>query len=175
MTRNNRVIFGKGTATASWFCLTIAVAGQLAAKEIGTYKDWSAHMLIENKSKICYMHGVPKKSAGKYKKRGDTYMQVTHRTREKTRNEVSVTAGYTFRKGSEATLTIDGKNYVLFTHADTAWAGEENPDDKLVAAMRAGRKMVVKGVSGRGTETTDNYSLSGFTAAHNAISKACRK
>jgi hypothetical protein len=33
--------------------------------------------------------------------------------------------------------------------------------------------MIVKGTSSRGTLTTDTYSLSGFTAAFNAISKAC--
>ena len=31
----------------------------------------------------------------------------------------------------------------------------------------------VEGVSSRGTLTTDTYSLSGFTKAHNAIDKAC--
>jgi hypothetical protein len=31
----------------------------------------------------------------------------------------------------------------------------------------------VEGRSKRGTQTRDRYSLSGFTAAHAAISKAC--
>ena len=33
--------------------------------------------------------------------------------------------------------------------------------------------MVVRGVSSRGTQTTDTYSLSGFTAAYRAINTAC--
>jgi len=98
---------------------------------------------------------------------------VTHRPQSKIRNEVSVTAGYDYKEASAATLTIDGRKFVLFTRGDTAWAGEENPDDKIVAAMRAGRSMVVGGTSSRGTATLDSYSLSGFTAAHNAINKAC--
>lgn len=142
-------------------------------KTLGTFKNWSANLLVENKDKICYLHGEPGKSAGEYTKRGDTYMQVAHRTGAKARNEVSVTAGYTYKKDSAVTLTIDGKKFVLFTNADTAWAGEENPDDKLVAAMRAGHSMVVEGTSSRGTATVDSYSLAGFTAAHNAINKAC--
>ena len=154
-------------------CLAATIVKAAGPKDIGTFKNWSANLLVENKAKICYLHGVPDKSAGKYKKRGEVYLQVTHRTRPKTRNEVSVTAGYSYQKGSAATLTIDGKKFVLFTQADTAWAGEENPDDKLVAAMRAGRIMVVGGTSNRGTVTVDSYSLSGFTAAHNAINKAC--
>ena len=39
---------------------------------------------------------------------------------------------------------------------------------------RAGAEMVVTGTSWRGTETRDTYSLSGFSAAHKAISTACR-
>jgi len=39
--------------------------------------------------------------------------------------------------------------------------------------MRRGGTLVVKGTSSRGTDTTDRYSLMGFTAAHNAISQAC--
>lgn len=142
-------------------------------KSIGTFKDWSAHLLVEGKAKICYLHGDPKKSAGEYTKRGATYLQVAHRTSPKARNEVSVTAGYRYKPGSQVTVKIDGKTFVLFTQADTAWAGEENPDDMLVAAMRAGREMVVQGTSSRGTVTTDTYSLAGFTAAHRAIGKAC--
>ncbi|MGB1026239.1 MAG: invasion associated locus B family protein, partial [Rhodospirillaceae bacterium] len=39
--------------------------------------------------------------------------------------------------------------------------------------MKRGRDMIVKGTSSRGTVTTDTYSLSGVTAAMNAIDKAC--
>ena len=153
--------------------LASVMATATESKELGSFKDWSAHLLNENKSKTCYLHAAPKSSTGKYKIRGDVYMLVTHRTSPKTRNEVSVTAGYTYKKGSAPTLTIDGKKFTLFTQGDTAWADEKNPDDKVVAAMRAGKKMVVGGTSSRGTVTTDSYSLSGFSAAHNAINKAC--
>jgi hypothetical protein len=142
-------------------------------KELGTFKNWSAILLVEKKAKICYLHGVPEKSTGRYKKRGDTYLQVTHRTRPGIRNEVSVTAGYSYKKGSRVTLAVDGRKFVLFTQADTAWSGDKKSDNRLVAAMRAGRSLLVRGTSSRGTLTTDRYSLAGFTAAHKAISKAC--
>ena len=173
MKRCGKILFIRILGGMTLICLASAIAEAAGPKDIGTFKDWSAHLLVENKAKICYLYGVPKKSVGKYKKRGDVYMQVTHRTRSRVRNEVSVTAGYIFKKGSGATLTIDGKKFVLFTQDDTAWAADENPDDKLVAAMRAGRSMVVRGMSSRGTVTTDSYSLSGFSASHNAINKAC--
>lgn len=158
-------------------CLTatmdVSTASAAEPKVIGTYKNWSAHLFAEKSGKVCYLHGVPSKSAGKYTKRGEIYLQVTHRTRPKTKNEVSITAGYAHKKNSEVKATIDGKTFVLFTDGDTAWAGDEKSDASMVAAMRAGRAMVVRGVSARGTATADTYSLAGFTAAHRAISKAC--
>jgi len=51
-----------------------------------------------------------------------------------------------------------------------AGAGDETG---FVAALKAGSSLVVKGTSGRGTETTDTYSLSGTTAAMQAIDTAC--
>ena len=153
--------------------LVPAIAQGAGSSQIGSFKTWSAHLLVEQKDKVCYLHAVPEKSSGDYDKRGDTYLQVTHRTSSKVKNEVSVTAGYVYKKDSSVTLAIDGRKFDLFTNADTAWAEDKKTDNALVAAMRAGREMVVKGTSSRGTLTTDNYSLSGFTAAHSAINKAC--
>jgi hypothetical protein len=171
---------GKVFAAALLMTMTglFAVAGGFpalaaGAKPIGAFKDWSAHLFAEKKGKICYMHSRPKKSEGNYTKRGDTYVQVTHRASDKTRNEVSVTAGYAYRKGSEVVMIIDGKQFSLFTDDDTAWGGDAKVDSALVAAMKAGATMIVKGTSARGTLTTDTYSLAGFTAAHKAIDKAC--
>jgi invasion protein IalB len=46
-------------------------------------------------------------------------------------------------------------------------------DKALVDAMRAGKTVMVKGTSSRGTETTDSFSLGGFTKAYAEIGKAC--
>ena len=40
--------------------------------------------------------------------------------------------------------------------------------------MRGGSQITVEGISSRGTKTTDVFSLSGFSAAHNMISSACK-
>jgi hypothetical protein len=174
MMRCGKFVFLRIFGCVSLLCLASAIAQAAGPKDLGTFKGWSALLLVEKKARICYLHGVPDKSSGKYKKRGDTYLQVTHRGRSKIRNEVSVTAGYRYKKGGRVTLDVDGRKFVLFTQGDTGWSGDKKSDNKLVAAMRAGRSMIVRGTSSRGTLTTDRYSLSGFTAAHKAISKACR-
>jgi invasion protein IalB len=89
------------------------------------------------------------------------------------RDEVSFTAGYTLRPQSSVAVEIDGKRFSLFVHEDRAYATDAAADRALARAMKAGRAMVVKGVSSRGTQTTDRYSLAGFAAAYQAIERAC--
>ena len=144
-----------------------------ATKAIAEFNDWSAHQTGSAKNKICYMHGEPKKSTGKYKKRGATYLQVTHRKKERIKNEVSVTAGYTYKKDSRVKIEIKGKRFLLYTNTGTAWVSEASKESELVAVMKAGKVMIITGISSRGTRTKDRYSLSGFTAAYNKISKSC--
>lgn len=168
--------------TAVLGCLVAAITATAAApaamaaepKPLGTYKAWSAYLLKERKKLICYLHSEPAKQVGKYKKRGDTFLQVSHRPADKVRNEISLTSGYTYKKDSDVRIEIDGAKFSLFTDRDGAWARDSKTDTRLVRAMMKGKRMVVRGVSSRGTETTDTYRLSGFTAAHKAMSKACK-
>ena len=89
-------------------------------------------------------------------------------------NEVSISIGYPFKKDSTLEMTIGKQTFSLFTDSDTAWNRTAAEDDKMVAAMKAGATMIGRGVSARGTKTTDTYSLSGFTKAHAAMDKACK-
>lgn len=156
--------------------LTVLTAPALAANPdpLGEYGPWAAWALSESGGKVCYMYAEPRKEEGDYTSRGDTYIQITHRPAANTQNVVSVTAGYTYKQGSEVEIAIDGaKTFKLFTDNDTAWARDAETDAEIVNAMRAGQRMVVRGTSSRGTLTTDTYSLNGVTAANKAISKAC--
>ena len=140
---------------------------------IGKFDAWAAYSHGAGKAKVCYIHSVPQKSDGEYSKRGPTYFQVTHRPGEKSLNVVSVTAGYVYKKDSNAEVEVDGTKYSLFTDGDGAWSRDAKGDAALVTAMKSGNQMIVRGSSSRGTLTTDTYSLRGFTAAHTAIDKAC--
>ena len=152
-------------------CLTSDALAQ--RKTIGTFSDWTAFSDGSGGSRICYVGSVPKKAEGKYTRRGDTYTLVSHRPGEKVFGEVSVEAGYTYKPNSEVAVDIDGKKFKLFTKGGNAWATDATADKAIVAAMKSGRRMAIKGTSSRGTLTTDTYSLSGITAAYNAIDKAC--
>jgi hypothetical protein len=144
-----------------------------AAKSLGTFDQWAAYSHGAPSALVCYVYGEPQKQEGNYARRGDTYVQVAHRPKDKVTNEVSVTAGYDYRKDAEVELDIDGTKFALFTADGAAWARDTKTEGAIVKAMMSGRQMVVKGTSARGTLTTDTYSLKGFTAAVHAIDAAC--
>ncbi len=142
-------------------------------KLLGQYRDWEAYRLKEDGKNVCYTASQPTKTKGKYKKRGDVVVLVTHRPARQERDVINFFAGYTFKKGSAVEVKIGGQKFNLFTKADTAWARSEKDERAMVRAMMRGSRMVVTGLSARGTRTADTYSLLGFTRAYRRVSKAC--
>lgn len=156
-------------------CLTVSPT--LAAKSnrlIGVFKDWNAFAVGRGSSRVCYMGALPVKEEGKYKRRGPTYIWISHRPTEGAWNVIEVRAGYTYKPGSNVSVKIGSAKFSLFIKGTSAWARDAKTDANLVKAMRAGNRMVVTGRSSRGTLTKDTYSLQGFTAAHKKINKACK-
>ena len=153
-----------------------SIANAADRKLLGSFGDWTAYKMKENGASLCYMASTPISSEGKYKKRGEVFLIVAHRPKEKAFNVFSLTAGYNYKKGSVAKVQVDKKSAVeLFTHEDTAWANSSADDAKLYALMKAGDKAVVTGKSSLGNTTVDTFSLKGFTKAANEIDKACGK
>ncbi len=140
---------------------------------IGRHGVWTAYQYREANGPVCYMAAKPQSKKGAYKTRDEVFALVTHRPAEKSIDVFTYIAGYTYKPGSEATVTVNGRKFVLFTSGNTAWAPDEVTDRQLMEAIRKGSTMVVQGVSQRGTKTTDSFSLKGSGAAHDAINKAC--
>lgn len=152
--------------------LLAAPAPAQAPQLIGEFRDWAAYTYEEGQAKVCYIASQPKKDEGKYTRRGDIWTLVTHRVPSGGVGVVGIIAGYEYKKDSEVVVDIGGTTFRLYTSGDKAWARDAD-DRALVGAMKAGRTMVVKGTSWRGTKTKDTYSLLGFTRAYHAIGKAC--
>lgn len=156
--------------------IAAAAASPVQAAEpklLGNHRDWAAYMFEESGKKVCYASSVPKSSEPKAARRGSIYTLVTHRPAEQALDVVSIVVGYPLRKGSELTVEVDNKKFQLFTDGETGWARDADTDKTLTQALKDGSKMVVKGVSQRGTNTADTYSLAGVSAAIDAINDAC--
>ncbi|MBA2483274.1 MAG: hypothetical protein H0V39_02425 [Nitrosomonas sp.] len=154
-------------------CVTPTLA-QKTPKQIGEFDDWSAYVFTEGAdNKVCYMVSHPKSEEGDYSQRGDVFALITHRPAENSRNVFSYIAGYSYKPESEVTVSIGSQNFTLFTEGESAWTPDQATDNNLTDAIRRGNSVVVKGVSSRGTRTTDTFGLKGSSAAYKAISEAC--
>ncbi|WND03081.1 invasion associated locus B family protein [Temperatibacter marinus] len=168
--------------TLSLLALVVAgiaplVEAQDKRDTLGSFRKWDAMKMRDSGADMCYMISTPTRWSASRKgvRRGDIYFTVTSRPRFKIKNQINTVVGYTLKAGSEVTISIDGrKNFKLFTEGGGAWAYDPRDDQRLVTAMKAGNSMVVTATSSRGTRTTDVYSLSGFTAANNAINRRCK-
>lgn len=143
-------------------------------KQVSVHGHWAVYAYKENGKKVCYMVSQPIKSEGNYTRRDEVFAFITHRPSENTMNVFSYITGYTYnKKNADAKISVAGETYPLFTQGDMAWTRDGATDKKLISAIKKGSKMVVKGHSGRGTLTTDTFSLKGSSAAHAAMSKSC--
>jgi hypothetical protein len=153
--------------------LPLSGAQAQAIERLGDFSDWSAFKYEENGNVICFMASEPTKAEGNYSRRGQIHAMVTHRPGENRNDEVSIQAGYAYQENAPVEVQVGALKVRLFTEGESAWTVDKDTDHQLVQAMIKGSTMVVQGTSARGTNTTDTYSLSGFTRAYQAIGQAC--
>ena len=142
---------------------------------LGSHGSWIAYTYQEDGQPVCYMTSAPSKSEGKYTRRGDVQILVTHRPSRRAFEVISIVAGYEYKRDADVTVSVGSNSFQLFTNGDRAWARDSKTDQAMTQAMIKGSSATVIGTSSRGTVTTDTFSLIGFTAAHEAISAGCNK
>jgi invasion protein IalB len=143
---------------------------------LGQYGDWGAYTASPGGAKICFALSKPKsaKTEPAGRKRDQSYLFVSSRPAENVKNEVSVMIGYPFKSASDATAEIGTAKFAMYTQNDGAWIKNVAEEARLVDAMRKGADLTVKGTSGRGTQSTDQYSLKGLAQALDKIEQECR-
>ncbi len=164
------------TAVACLLAGLIGAGGAFAADptSLARHRDWQAYEATEDGKKVCYALTAPQKSEGDYTNRGPAFVMVTRRPAENVYDDVSAIAGYSYKQGSSPVFRIGSKSYTAEPVNDVAWP-KSGDVRNLVAAMRGGSTLELLGTSSRGTETRDEFSLLGFTAALKAITQACPK
>jgi hypothetical protein len=153
-----------------------APAAEAKPTLLGQYADWGAYTATPLGKKICYAIAKPTSSETKppNRPRNQPYLFVSTRPADKVTNEVSVAIGYPFKAESEANATIGSTTFELYTLGDGAWIKNIAEEAHMVEAMKQGDTLVVKGESGRGTETTDTYSLKGLSEALDRAAQECQ-
>lgn len=143
---------------------------------IASFAGWGAYSASSGGRKICFALAKPSTSTTKPagRSRDPAYMFITTRPNEKVRDEVSISIGYSFKPGSEASLEAGGGRFALYTQGDGAWIKNAAEESRMVDALRKSPQAVVVGTSSRGTETTDTFSLKGLSQALDRIAQECR-
>ena len=176
----NRTIALTCGITAAVSFSTMTVSAQTSTNVVDTKSDWS--VFVENEPLTCWIVSKPTKTVnvrgGKpvAVNRGDIRLFVTYLPKDKdgVSGQVSFTGGYPFKPDSILILAVGSSEYKMYPEGEYAWPESSTVDAKIRASMKRGTSAVVKAQSARGTQTTDTFSLAGFTAALTEAEKRCK-
>jgi len=154
-----------------------AAAGGAEPTLIGQYGTWGAYTATPAGRKVCFALAKPSSSKTNppNRPRDPAYAFVSTRPAEKVVNEVSIMIGYALKPGSESSLEVGGSSYAMYTQGDGLWIKNAAEEEQMVAAMRKSAEVTVRGLSAKGTETTDVFSLKGLSQALDRLAQDCKR
>ena len=150
--------------------------GAAQPKLLGQYGMWGAYTASPGGKKVCFALAKPTASETNppNRPRNPIFMFISTRPADKVTNEISFVVGYPFKAGTEATAQVGGSSFALYTQQDGAWIKNATEEAKMIDAMRGGDNAVVKGVSAKGTQSTDTFSLKGVAQALDRTAQECK-
>ena len=86
---------------------------------------------------------------------------------------VDVTNGYEFKLKTLVAAKSGKKTYDLFSKGRFAWVVDNKDEIKLISTMKKASRLMIIGNTEKGDQTTDHYSMMGFTKAYNTAKKSC--
>ena len=147
--------------------------GEENLKSIGKFKEWESFVLSQEGSKICFAQSKPVIRAPKKLKREPSRLFVSFRPSENIKNEISVTNGYEFKPKAPVEAKSGKKSYDLFSKGKFAWVVDNEDEAKLIVTMKKASRLMIIGNTDKGDQTTDHYSMMGFTKAYKTAKKSC--
>ena len=142
-------------------------------KSVGKFKDWESFVLLQEGNKVCFAQSIPVVRAPKKIKRDPSRLFVSFRPAENIKNEISVTNGYEFKLKALVSAKSGKKSYDLFSNGSFAWVVDSKDEEKLIVTMKKASRLMIIGNTKKGDQTTDHYSMMGFTKAYNIAKKSC--
>ena len=156
------------------FCFTFeTLSAEENLKSIGKFKDWESFILSQEGNKVCFAQSAPVVRAPKKLKREPSRLFVSFRPAQNIKNEISVTNGYDFKPKAPVTAKSGKKKYDLFSKGRFAWVVDNGDEKKLIITMKKASRLMIIGNTEKGDQTTDHYSMMGFTKAYNTAKKNC--
>ena len=141
-------------------------------RSTGKYKNWESFTVETDKGKICFAQTMPTKRAPAAIQRDESKLFVTFRPSERIKDEISLTSGHDY-KSSTVTASSGKRRYSFFSQKNFAWLLDDQEEKKFIQLMKKASNVIVKARTTKGAETTDHYSMMGFTKAYNTAKKTC--
>lgn len=167
--------FGRITLASLSLLASAAIASaQSGPTLLGTFEVWEAYKNSDTRGTVCWAVTQPQTKEPATAKRDPVYFIITTWPKQDIRNEPSIVIGYPFKEGGQATVEVGSDKFNFFTKGDGAWLQGKADEQRLITAMRAASEMTVKGISKRGTLTTDTYSLRGLSLTLDKVAEGCK-
>ena len=143
---------------------------------IGQFGTWGAYTATPNgRSLLCVGEAVViQNQSAESPARSRLRFRLDASGREVV-NEVLIMIGYALKPGSESPLEVGGSAYAMYTQGDGLWIKNAAEEEQMVSAMRKSAEVTVKGVSAKGTETIDVFSLKGLSQALDRLAQDCKR
>ena len=167
--------FARTTLASAGFLACLAISSAQAAPTLlGTFDQWESYKNVDARGTVCWAVTQPQTKEPAGANRDPIYFIITTWPKQSIANEPSIVIGYPFKDGGQATVEVGSDKFAFFTRDDGAWLQGKTEEQRLVTAMRAASEMTVKGISKRGTLTTDTYSLKGLSLALDKVAEGCK-
>ncbi|MFD2183745.1 invasion associated locus B family protein [Rhodoplanes azumiensis] len=153
-----------------------AVTGGAQPQLLGQYGGWGAYTASPGGRKVCFALAKPSRAetTPPNRPRDPAFLFVASRPGERVKDEISVIFGYGFKPNADATLDVGGASFALYTQADGGWIKNAAEEARLVETLRRAGDATIKGVSARGTASTDVYVLKGLAQALDRVAQECQ-
>jgi hypothetical protein len=164
--------------------------GMQQATPVAIFGDWNVFASGQGKTRVCYAIAQPQLRTPKTLKRDTAYLFVTVRKGENVQNEVAVMLGFPVKPAdsqtkppgqaastpapADPTLNLGAVRYGLVVKDGNAWLQNPGEESRVVAEMNRTPKLIVKATSMRGSATSDEYGLAGFSDAMKRAREECR-
>ncbi|OJF97675.1 invasion associated locus B family protein [Pararhizobium antarcticum] len=150
------------------FCTAGASAQPTMIKQ---FDAWGVYAYNTGGSSSCYLLTIPTDQKPSGVDHGRNYFLLAPTSTKGAKYEPQAMLGYSLKSGPSVSVRIGDAKFSMLTKEKSAWLRNPSRAPEMIAAMRAGSEMIVKGTSWRGTETHYKFSLDGVTAALKRLAK----
>jgi hypothetical protein len=153
--------------------LLVSSANAQSVSLVDHQGTWSLYADTASPKQVCFVASQPQAVEPIGANRGPIYFYISAWPKDGIKLEPSIKAGYPVKPDKDMTVTIGSDTFKMYGKGDRGFVLDPTEELKLIESMKKGSSAVVKGLSAKGTGTTDTYSLAGLAQALDKMATTC--